>query len=835
MATTNEIDAALRQDPGFLKLQQEDPEKAIKYAEEAYKLAEDKPAKPLTLTPPKSQAKPQEGPVRTYVRPALEGAGNLAGMAVGMPMGPAGVIGAGMIGGAGGSALADVAEIAAGERPAPQNISEMSENLGRNIESGVMMEGFGGAVNLGIKGVQALKAPLKDSIDYTKQRIADLAENMGVKLSPGDITGSHTLAMFIEGIGERTPFSAGQIHKFRMEGLKKLVERRNELLEKGGTAQSIEETGKAIQRRTQDLMDELGVTNETMRKEFINSTLKRIGSDEPFEVLGLSGQDTLKKYLDDESERVTGLYDHAFSKVPPGSRVQPTNLQQTARQKLEEYSRYPQSVQNPKVVGLLEYYSGSGNKLYDEQQRLIAPTLESMPATRWNPKTKAMEPVNQDEMLKTILGDVPIERPGYDPRILNKDSVQLNAAINEVDKGLQKTGDVGVKGMGTGKSSEEYQILTSLKRALKSDFNAFSESFGSNLEFQGAYQLAKAAAGEFKSFAGTPAVRNFLKAQPQEAARILAQSKDLQTIRHMKTVLGPNFQPIEKAFANELLGVGSNAVVTPKFLRNQLDRHKKGVAEAMLGKGKVDKIQLLAKQLEDGEAAAIQNPIFQNILKANPASVVDLVVKPHDTQNLVMFRQMLGPEASKDLARGMVNRLLMKPDFDITETAFMAAGAALSPAKLLSGMKRYGDDTLKELFRHDPTFLKEMKELSEVASASQGAAHAAANPSGTGQSLIAFGEASMMLINPVNGLKVALGIPALTKLYISPIGRKWLTEGFKTSPTSNAAGTVFGKILGIAMADAIADETAPSNINRPQITASAQPSIGQATSLAIQQ
>jgi len=173
--------------------------------------------------------------------------------------------------------------------------------------------------------------------------------------------------------------------------------------------------------------------------------------------------------------------------------------------------------------------------------------------------------------------------------------------------------------------------------------------------------------------------------------------------------------------------------------------------------------------------------------------VAGLIVKPGNTENIVQVRKMLGDEAVQDLARGMANRILRKPEFDVPTEEFM-----ISPSKLLSGMRQLGDDTLKELFRHDPKFLQEMKELSEVANASQGAARLAANPSGTGQSLIAFGEVTMILMNPTLGVSMALGIPVVTKLYLSKAGRKWLTTGFKTSPTSAKAAEVFGKLMGLA-------------------------------------
>ena len=104
MATIDEIEQALRKDQTFLRLHQEDPELATKYAEQAFQLAEK----------PQATQKAGDGPVRAYVRPVLEGVGAIGGGALGLPLGPTGAAAGGVLGGAGGSALADVAEQMAG-------------------------------------------------------------------------------------------------------------------------------------------------------------------------------------------------------------------------------------------------------------------------------------------------------------------------------------------------------------------------------------------------------------------------------------------------------------------------------------------------------------------------------------------------------------------------------------------------------------------------------------------------------------------------------------------------------------------------------------------------
>lgn len=788
MATIDEIEQALRKDQTFLRLHQEDPELATKYAEQAFQLAEK----------PQATQKAGDGPVRAYVRPVLEGVGAIGGGALGLPLGPTGAAAGGVLGGAGGSALADVAEQIAGEQRPPQTLREAGHNTIENLKTGAIAEIGGQTLNFFVKGGQYLLKPFAHLIDPAKKRVMDLAEQIGVPLSPGDITHSKPLSMFVEGIAERTPFSAGQIQTFRMEGMKKLVERRNELLEKGGTPQAIEETGQRIQQQMKEFIDRLGVQNQNMRQTLADSTLARLGSEESFEALGQTAQASMKQRLTDRSERVSRLYNEALGLAPVGSRIQPTNLQQTvARLEQESQNTDPELLGN--LTPWFRQFRGSGNRAYDEQQRWLTTQLQGVPD---NLRARATD---------VLMEGKTFERSGYDPQELSLIRARLNAAIDDVDTGLKLTGQVGVRGVGKSTESLDKGPLLALKEALDADVQAFSTAHGGEIE--GALEVAKVAAGNLKTLSNAKAMKAFLQARPQEAARMLAQSKDLQGIRIIRNTMGPEFHGVEQAFANEILGVGREGTLSPAFLRGQLNQYRKGVAEVMLGPGGVRQIRQLANQLESLDAVAVENPFFQRVLKANPDKVVDYIVKPHNTVNIREVRDRLGDGAVQDLARGMANKLLRKPDYNMPENEFL-----ISPAKLLSGLKHYGDDTLKELYRHDPKFLQEMQELTEVANASQGAARMAANPSGTGQSLIAFGELTMMLYNPAVGSQIILGIPAVTKLYLSPMGRKWLTTGFQTNPTSPEAAKIVGKLMGIAAADATRTELPPLPASGPPYT-----------------
>ena len=115
---------------------------------------------------------------------------------------------------------------------------------------------------------------------------------------------------------------------------------------------------------------------------------------------------------------------------------------------------------------------------------------------------------------------------------------------------------------------------------------------------------------------------------------MLLQSKDLQGIRQLKTVMGKGFDGVEEALVNQVLGVGKEGTVSAASIRGQLNQMPKETASTILGAGKIKQLRALATQIENVDATAIQNPFFKQLLRSNPAKVVGLVVKPGETKGI---------------------------------------------------------------------------------------------------------------------------------------------------------------------------------------------------------
>ena len=111
-------------------------------------------------------------------------------------------------------------------------------------------------------------------------------------------------------------------------------------------------------------------------------------------------------------------------------------------------------------------------------------------------------------------------------------------------------------------------------------------------------------------------------------------------------------------------------------------------------------------------------------------------------------------------------------------------------------MDKYGNETLSALFNQKELYsINQLRHLSMFV---QKAERMAGNPSGTAQNVAAIGMGALMIRHPIRGTLYALTSKMAARLYLSPIGRKWLTEGLRTPAGVTNALNVHGKLLEAA-------------------------------------
>lgn len=203
------------------------------------------------------------------------------------------------------------------------------------------------------------------------------------------------------------------------------------------------------------------------------------------------------------------------------------------------------------------------------------------------------------------------------------------------------------------------------------------------------------------------------------------------------------------------------------------------------------------------KAAKAGFDIFQNknlltTLAKNPEDIVDFVIKPGAVSEIQAVKAAVKESGFEDIRRAWITKLLQ----DDPEKAFR-------PMKLYNDLQKYGEPTLKEIFKHDPSgkgaesALRQLKEIAFLQKQIQTAEGLAGNTSGTGR-MLNFG-ATLGAVGSV-GAAATVSLPAamaatvgaaaatvtpygLARLYTSDFGRTLLLKGMKTTLSDKAAAT----------------------------------------------
>lgn len=107
-----------------------------------------------------------------------------------------------------------------------------------------------------------------------------------------------------------------------------------------------------------------------------------------------------------------------------------------------------------------------------------------------------------------------------------------------------------------------------------------------------------------------------------------------------------------------------------------------------------------------GESKQLFNtPLMTRLAKADPEKVVDMVFKPGAVTPIRMTRKAIGNEAFDNLKRSFTNRLFETPE-----------GMPLTPELLKTRLKKYGAQTIGEIYGPDASMLGNFADQLEAAS-----------------------------------------------------------------------------------------------------------------------
>lgn len=690
--------------------------------------------------------------------PALQTAGAIGGgmasAALSIPTGgtatiPAVAIGS-TLGAAAGDAAAKGIDSLTGAGPAITNLNDAATTTENSLMTGATGEIVGQGVG---KAVAKIAAPLAKEAAQA-EAVVQKARDIGVELSPAEVTGSKGLSL-LESIADKWALTSDIMQQFRLKQLQGMIAKRNELLQKNASGDSIETIGTEIKSFVNDLFDrntKLSLANETALKD---NLLKKLGSFDTFEQIGSSAQEAIKNASLKRADASRRLYEAVDSYIDPNSSTIPKNLQQKAYELLQQEMNMAPSLRNQEAVDILTDLSG---------YRRIRELIDQV-----GPDAKI------PDALIAQAAQTPMKWSG-----LQANRSRLGQLIAEADDAYRMQS----AGQGTKMLSDKTAgVYKQLYGALEKDIDGFVSSQGP--EAVDALDLAKSFYREGKETFDNKIIRQILTAKPEKVVDMVIKPGATSEIQALRKAVGPEgFEPLKKKFTNKLLETGTGETLSPDVLQRRLDIYGPETLTQVYSRDELNQLAQLPRQLSEFNRDIIGNKFFKTILDSSPEKVIGTIVKPKNTDNIKMVRMALGDKGERALQEGF----LTKAFEDATNP-----NGNFSPNKFATLIQKYSNGPLEELYPR--SVLKELKDLGEVAKTIKAANALSENPSGTAQNIITFQSASALIRDPIKGISIGVPIRYVTKAYLTGTGRQYLTQGFTLPTTSAIASQISAQIM----------------------------------------
>lgn len=347
----------------------------------------------------------------------------------------------------------------------------------------------------------------------------------------------------------------------------------------------------------------------------------------------------------------------------------------------------------------------------------------------------------------------------------------------------------------TGETSSAGRVYQRLVGGIDKDLDAMAQSTG-NETIIDAQRIANAANANYKNYVQDPLVKKIAASKKPDAivASVYSPGNDTE-IKKFQKFYGQEFaERAKKVFTDGFLHLTPDpsipdAPLTGDFIRKQMQRYG-STMNTIYSPAEVGYFRRVADVL-DGRASladeVIKNPVMKSVLNSGRVSgIIDLIVKPRDVGNVAIIKKYVGENGMKEIQNGLLNKLLLKNQI-----------GNFAPQTFAKTFDSYEPRVLQEVLPKD-VYL-DLKKLSEVTMRTGGAEKMAGNPSGTARNVLTGLGIGFMVHNPVTTGTIILGSRAFTELYLSKLGREWLTKGFQVPAISNEAVRVAARITGLML------------------------------------
>lgn len=750
--------------------------------------------KPTNVLPPTSQTEDFLTPrgkqtLSELYTPTLEYGGAALGglaaapVAAGVTVGTSGLaipaavaleIGAGAGGYAVGGELAAQLDQLIGLAKPPATTKEIIKRPLKNLKEGATME-IGGRIGANIVGRGLALGAKGTQISLQKAgELIEKAKSVGISLSPAELFETKSMTA-VESVLDHLPWTSGIVQKFRLSRLEQLNKVRNNLIEKNGSSDQIEELGLEIKNMTDKFMQKVGTVNQEAMIAMKTRLLQKLGSKSTYTDLDISGKEVVQRYQQELSQQVKSAYNAIKEKVP----VKPV---------------------------LPEHTIAVANKIIEEQERL-APAVQNKPllnAAKFFTKTEADVPADvlKEYQMADAANRAAIEQE-Y-PELLNaqipKSYTELAdnvSAFNE-KKYAQISGTAG-----TPQLSNVGRQWDTLIKAIHEDMDGIVANSG-NKELIKAQEVASQLAKKKFALFEDPAFKMINDKYPGAVSETILKSGNAELVQRYKALTGDTlFNKSKDRLTNDVLGLGEEDTLTGDAIRLRLLKLGDAI-NSVYTPEELNHFKAIAKALDLREGMTkelINNPLFKRMVsnKAEmvPAGIAQSVVLPNNTGNAAAVEHFMGKEAKSKMANAFLPHLLAKDQ-----------NGNFDPQVFARQFNQYGRPTLESWYGKD--FTNQLSDLAQVSSKIKGTTKGVAGSTYT--ALIGFYEGQRILKGAIRaavstsphavlnlGLEgsVIFGTRQLAKLYTSPMGRNLFLQGLVTPINSEAASVLSGKILGI--------------------------------------
>lgn len=700
-----------------------------------------------------------------------ETAGVVGGGILGAPLGPVGAAAGAGLGYGGVKALQRFLE---GEKA---TIPQAALTSAKDVVTGAGMEAGGQIAGKVIGGtLERISRPVSGSLpkEVIAERIAK-AKELGIELSPAEATGSKGLALY-ESMLDKSPFSTGIINEWReLKQLKPLVDLRNKMVDSGNTEQ-VEVVGQKIKEQVDKFLGQYKNMNEDQLNLLRTNILKKMGSQDTYESLGMKTLELIKKRSKENYAAAGELYAKVGEQIPEGTAIRLDNLKKAASDLLESEIKQPPSLQEGQAIRVLKDLSGRNDA--------SAVSMDEYAGY-------GEDAVRQIQEILSKEGE-----KGFDWKTIQGIRSRLNTRIANTDAAM-KTRQPDTKFQSTVESG----IYKQLRKALDEDIETFAKESGGTIKES--FDLANAFYKEGKQIYNAPAIRRMLSSNPERIVDMIFRPGGGSEIDLVRNAIGKeSFENILKpTFTKRILDTGD--VFDPKMMGARIKQYGDEMLAKVYNK---DEIKALKELKDNGKMIIdnklIGNPFLRTIASERPEIVIDSILGSYEKmpssgkilKNVLLIRSSVDKPTFEGLQQTMSDRI-----FKLNQLT-----GSVQPEKLSKTIQTY-EKVLKVFYT--PEQVSWLKQIAETGRLMSAAEKSAANPSGTAQNVITWGTAGAILEPAIRGkiggtlAGIGTGIlapKAMANIYLSDAGRRYFTMGLKTPIGTKAGVAIATKLAEIA-------------------------------------